>query len=318
MLLHWIFYLIVLSLSVILLCANSAWIFWIAFLFLLAAPLLSLLLSLPGILSRRFTLEAPEETKAGTGFTAAAGCGPSRFLPFPDCRMRLQITEQATGRTTVRRISGIRERTEITEETPCCGVYTVTPAAARCYDALNLFRIPRKTPAAREIVSLPEPVAMEEKYALSDLLPNAFRPKTGGGYSENYDNREYRPGDNVRQIQWKLSRKGDKLIVKEPLEPVRQRVVLAAETPKDAEEMALLLGRVYWLSGVLCEADCPHEVCWMEGNVRRLFPVDGESACEKMIREMCRIRPREAASLTLDGLSADRLYSVSGGEEAAQ
>ena len=67
---------------------------------------------------------------------------------------------------------------------------------------------------------------------LSCDRPAAVRlqAKKGGGFSEFHENREYRPGDSVRDIHWKLSGKTDKLIVRQAMEPVQRRLVLAVET----------------------------------------------------------------------------------------
>ncbi|MBR2633811.1 MAG: DUF58 domain-containing protein, partial [Lentisphaeria bacterium] len=43
------------------------------------------------------------------------------------------------------------------------------------------------------------------------------RPKPGGGYGENYEIRQYRPGDNLNQIHWKLSAKVGDLMLREPM-----------------------------------------------------------------------------------------------------
>lgn len=315
---HWILYLAVTVLAVLLLCANSAWVFWILLLVLLALPLFSLLCSLPGMLSLKVYMTVPEETRRGMPVSVTLSTKLPGWLPHPACRMKLSVRSSADGITVKRTVYDIDTRGSLLElPAEHCGILTVTPLKVCVFDALGLFRLPRRLPAARTVTVLPEPVGMDAKYSFEELLPNNFKPKSGGGFSETYDNREYRPGDNIRQIQWKLSCKSDKLIVKEPLEPVRQRIVLAARTPANADELDLLLGRVLWLSKRLCELELPHEICRLENTTRLLSEVVSEADCERVIRELCRIVPG-SPELTLEGITADRVYAVSGGEEAEQ
>ena len=82
-----------------------------------------------------------------------------------------------------------------------------------------------------------------------------LKPKHGGGYAEEHELREYRPGDMVNSIHWKLSSKTDKVIVREPLtsQDARIYIVVAGQSKK-------ALGNARYISENLCELEQEHEL----------------------------------------------------------
>ena len=96
-----------------------------------------------------------------------------------------------------------------------------------------------------------------------------LKPKYGGGFSEEHDLREYRPGDTVNSIHWKLSSKTDKVIVREPLENANKDVFLVlSRIGKEDRGLEIL----YWLSLELCQREIPHILV-----ADTLYEVNGES-----------------------------------------
>ena len=64
--------------------------------------------------------------------------------------------------------------------------------------------------------------------------------KPGQDLSETFQIREYRPGDSIRQMHWKLTQKLDRPIVRDPSLPITRSVLLlwertAAEPEAPAE-----------------------------------------------------------------------------------
>jgi len=57
--------------------------------------------------------------------------------------------------------------------------------------------------------------------------------RKGTDYSEIFDLRDYRSGDDVRAIHWKLSGKLDRLVVKEASDPTRYQVVLMPDLGRE-------------------------------------------------------------------------------------
>ena len=69
----------------------------------------------------------------------------------------------------------------------------------------------------------------------------------GGGFSEIHDLREYRPGDSLHEIHWKLSAKTDKLIVREAEEPDLGLVVLSFDFSGTRTQLDSTLRQLLWL-----------------------------------------------------------------------
>lgn len=112
-----------------------------------------------------------------------------------------------------------------------CGPADLPCHRARVYDALGLVGLPLQLPTACSIAVEPEPLEPAELPNLSQFQYRSYHPKPGGGFSEIHDLREYRPGDSLHEIHWKLSAKTDKLIVREAEEPDRGLIVLSFDFP---------------------------------------------------------------------------------------
>lgn len=90
--------------------------------------------------------------------------------------------------------------------------------------------------------------------------------RPGSDPSETFSIREYRPGDPIRQIHWKLSTKTDHLMLREVGLPVNEETLFLLETScrevpnsgaMDAAVTALLS-----TSQALTTESIPHQVCW--------------------------------------------------------
>lgn len=152
------------------------------------------------------------------------------------------------------------------------GKLSVSLDGVRTTDLLGLFS--RKLPAAAEgTVIVPpvlRPVALElaeSADALADAQAYSAQ-KPGYDPSETFRIREYMPGDPIRQIHWKLSRKTDTLLVRDLGLPVADRMLLLLETtalpgteisPTDAD---VLLDLLFSVSAALVTMEIPHTVGW--------------------------------------------------------
>ena len=134
-------------------------------------------------------------------------------------------------------------------------------------------------------------------------MEGGWKPRPGGGPGEDYDLREYRPGDLLRSVHWKLSSKRDELVVRETLEPRRSVLLLTADHFGPAEEVDAVLDRLQALSRLLLEKEAPHVVAWAHpasGEVST-FRVDGEGSLRACLEAfLLQQAPREGRSI-LDG-----------------
>ena len=220
-------------------------------LFAVTFPLLSLALSLPAMLQFRGEIEAPDRAAMGEEIHAALW-GLSH-LPQPRFLGRLTRTDLITG---------VSQRHDPKHPLPTghCGAFRLTVPRLRVCDYLGLFALPVPPAQPRVVVVRPDPVAMAELPDLSRCVPRAWTPKPGGGFAENHELRLYRPGDNLNQVHWKLSAKTGRLILREPMEPVSDRLVLTMDLTGTPAEIDRKFGRLLWLSRQLLQQQRPHEI----------------------------------------------------------
>ena len=291
----------VLILSVVFYFASNidpfeSWHSWILLALVLALPLLSLLVSLPAMLSCRLEASMAETVEQGTKAGLHLRLSAWRLLPLPEVQIRLNL--RTRDREKDMRFLGrlTREDGVMALPTDECGFLSAEFCRGRVCDALGLFRVPMRLPTLPPMAILPPERRPEPMPRLEQLLQQQMKAKPGGGAAEQHDHRGYRPGDPVKDIHWKLSLKTDELIVREALEPVRRHIVLALRTPHGAEARAETLGGFRWLSRWLLENDVTHTAVWMEGEELRERAIDSEEDMLAAPRAACLV-PESSAKL---------------------
>ena len=275
-----------LSFLLYLLLLGCVWLFRMAYIgwfgpYLLACmiwiPLVLVLLSLPSMLRLRMTLEAPPTvTRNAEGHLTLYFGNPS-LLPLRRVSVWLEVENRFTGEVTKNRFQYLGLSSSIGElplPTGFCGQLQCRLAKVECRDLLGLFAIRRKCPSPVICTVLPESKGPAVPPDLEAALNTAvqLKPKYGGGYSEEHDLREYRPGDTVNSIHWKLSSKTDEVIVREPLISANQDVfVVLGRIGKEDRGLEVLS----WLSLELCGREIPHTIV-----ADTLYDVGNESEME--------------------------------------
>lgn len=242
-------------------------------------PILSLLLALPGALGLRLELtgEGAEAPRGDAGQWRLRVARP-RFWPVSRLDLRLELGNDLTGWTRRERLTeagpGAEER-QIPVQADHCGRATCRVTRARALDCMGLFAIPVRLPPPAVLLVLP--VAVPEAELPAVELPEAPEAPAGNSLVPNgdYELRDYRAGDPLRSIHWKLSSKRDELVVREWRGENRPRVVLAVDRFGTPEELDRVLDRLYTLSVGLLDRDCPHMVRWQaEGTLRSAAVAD--------------------------------------------
>ena len=276
---------------------------------LLAAPLLVFLLSMPSIFSVRLKSACPESTEQGKDCEAQLSFH-SR-IPFTLGQVKLRIVTENL-------FSGDSELTEIsylnlTEEsllfslpTDVCGKLVLHLTRWSCSDLLGFFFIRKRLPEAVSCTVLPPPAPPQDSFHLDEALNSepVLKPKPGGGAAEDYDLREYRPGDMLNSIHWKLSSKTDKLIVREALIPENSDIFLVLQNDAD---VTAGLGILRWLSEELSRRELPHYIV-----SRELFFISNERNSLLALTEILSSPP--SAPCSFDSSKARCVLTVSNGE----
>ena len=101
----------------------------------------------------------------------------------------------------------------------------------------------------------------KEGFDMESFRYSGSRP--GDDPGETFDIREYREGDSIRQIHWKLTGKMDRLIIREKSFPVDDTVLILAEAflpekdPSTAQTLAEVFAAVlssFMEQGISCQA----------------------------------------------------------------
>jgi len=258
--------------------AYQQWLSWLLLMGLLGLPwlslLVSLLVSLPMLLSFRGELRLPGTINLGDRATAAL-TGRAKYLVLPFSG-RLDLCRCITGETWRYANSG-----PVPAEH--CGCILVQPEKVFVYDALGLFRFRVRNLEAGRITVRPRPVSMGKLPELERFLARSWRPKPGGGYSELHEMRLYRPGDSLNQIHWKLTAKTGKLTIREPQEPNLGLVLLTLDICGTGEVLDRKFGQLLWLGSYLLERKIPFEIRAMTGDGVFCAPVSGKTDLEQAL-----------------------------------
>ncbi len=269
-----------------LLALGAAWLFRLSYrgwfglylpLAMITVPILVLALSLPAMLSVRIKAETRSYITRGTEGELELHFSSARLLPVGSVKVLIQIENRFAGE--VYKIPviyyGLGTSTQrIPLPTDLCGQLCIRVQRWECRDLLGLFRLRRKTPEEVFCTVLPPAVEPEQPVDLEAALKTATRlkPKYGGGFSEEHDLRDYRPGDMSNSIHWKLSSKADKLIVREALEQENKEIFLVLNQVGQHDRGLEVL---YWLSLELCRRELPHRIV---ANTLYLVGNESESA----------------------------------------
>ena len=220
----------------------------------IALPLLSLALSLPGMTGCRLELSAaPAALERGEDGAWQISAAVRGGLPLARLTLRLREENLLTGSRESWRLvlTGVARRRPVKLPAGCghCGLLELRVRRARVYDLLGLFSLPAAVPEPARLLCRPVPAAVEPP-----VIPEGLGPRPSplsaarAGPGEDYDLREYRPGDPMRSVHWKLSSKWDELIVRERGEAASPLPALTLDRFGTPEELDGLLGRLLGLS----------------------------------------------------------------------
>lgn len=150
------------------------------------------------------------------------------------------------------------------------GNYEIILKSLRVYDFTGLFYGRVKVAKAKVIQIMPKfidvPVTLTEAtmnfYGESDIYEDE---RAGHDNSELFQVREFKAGDRLQNIHWKMSAKQDDLMVKEQAMPKSCPVVLFLDYKgykKHNKNMIAFMQAAFSISFSLMDAGCNHYVTW--------------------------------------------------------
>lgn len=252
-----ILYVLALTGSAVFYFAYQRWFSWILLLTVLLFPWLSLMLSLGSML--RLKLEPAAAHRITLGSAEILRLKVNTAGIQPPLRSKIRITKPLTGESWILRPGDPLP-------TGHCGGLLAELLRPRAYDYLGLFSIKIRKTDPNVFLVMPQIANMDIPPDLSRYLARSWKPKAGGGYAENHEIRIYRPGDSLNQVHWKLSAKVGDLMLREPMEPEREPMLLTMDISGTPEELDLKFGRLLGLGNWFSQQRIPFELRALTGS----------------------------------------------------
>lgn len=203
---------------------------------------------------------------------------------FATCMSRVKLTiqnellQQEQIRTFFMMASHSGQTVEEVISSEYCGMLRCSIADLRIYDALGLFSFRKKAESSYLVAVLPSvyPLMAINSEILQDIQNNiTSRTMKGNDPSEIMDVREYKDGDRLARIHWKLSDKYDQLMVKDFGDPISNDVLLLFDlNGNNSEEISGLLDAIYSISNFLIKNQITYEMEWYDSLHERLVHTD--------------------------------------------
>lgn len=296
-----------LSSCIVFYLAYRQWFAWFALVCVLCLPIVALLTSLPAML--RLKLKAKYPPFISVGAQQVVRFVPECQLPIPPYRYQLRVT---------RAISGEEWKLKDGKNFPAehCGKLLCKLEKARVYDYLGLFWLRIQKKSAMPLFVRPVPVAMQHVPNLEQFVASSWRPKPGGGFSEHHEMRQYIPGDKLNQVHWKLTAKTGEIIVREPMEPERNRVLIEMELRGTPDQLDQKFGQLLWLSDHLLEIGMKHELRVLTGDGVQRRSVESTEDLEAAVDYLLG-QKMASADRAMEAVAAAWCCRIGGGEDEA-
>ena len=227
--------------------------FWISrYIFVLIIMMIpfDLLLSLPGMLTKRVALSLPRVMEQGAQGAVVITTYQQKWFPAGRIKAKLRVSgDDFSAKRSILCSPDRDSKYELDIDSSHSGVSVFEIKRIRTTSLFGLFATPIRVNRRAVALILPAPIKPPNIVSLPRGV--ILRPKPGGGFSEDSELRPYRPGDPIRTIHWKLSAKHDSIIVREPLAPPAQSRLIIIERWNGARERDITLGRFRWLSDYL-------------------------------------------------------------------
>lgn len=151
------------------------------------------------------------------------------------------------------------------------GILTVTLEKIEIYGLLGCLKKTITIEKSREIMVLPNTFEMNLKlrpiYCMNEEGEKTMMSRNGYDASVYHGVREFREGDSIKHIHWKLTGKADEYVVKELGVPAIMRPVLYMETNVQKQNPAMVdaMVEVYIsLSQQMVQEGYQHILCWYD------------------------------------------------------
>ena len=244
------------------------WISWYLFVIAVAIPLFSAAVSLYPMLRAKPSI-VMNERLSHKGKEYIRCCCTSAEPVFghpPRCTMLIRVSYLAAEHSAdYEAVLSAGEPMYIRVNTIHCSAVKVECRKAYALDYLGVFRLRLRPPATLTGVIMPAPV-MDGDRVEKTTTGEIMQPENGRAQRsrELYELREYREGDSLRDIHWKMTAKTGRMIVREAEQVAEERTAVTFDLLENLTENDRLMELVLGVSEELRGAGCEHSLVWYD------------------------------------------------------
>lgn len=262
-------YIAVLAISFSFAVFYYAWFSNFLLIVVLCLPVLSLLCSLPFMIYsavKGFSLYASKVIYAGDDVVINLAANNRNGLFCPLIKVLVYSKNSFCGKSkkTAFKYSGMINKPvniPLSKIGKDCGLVETQTRWLKIYDMLGIFFIPVRFNTAAEILVIPKTANCSEEVLTGKQAIIGYKKKAGGGFSDDYEIREYRDGDNLRNVHWKLSAKNDDLMVREPSLPIYKNFKIMLMLGDNTENNNKVLAKFAGVCKNAIKNEIPCTVC---------------------------------------------------------
>lgn len=249
---------------------------FILLVFLLIMPLLLfIILMIQSAMLKIYVEHTSDTAERGKPETIRIHLENRCFLPVTSCKVTLRykccfppdkpLSEKYSLTVPVAPLSS-KEILNINFTPQHCGYMDISSKSAVISDLIGLTFIRKKLRYGNKIIVLPNisPFGkdMEKSFAYDTESDTFSDIRPGDDPSEIFELREYRGGDRMNRIHWKLSSRGEDLIVKELSEPISSKILILCDkgSCRNSEETDKILDIAATLSNFMIHTQTVHSI----------------------------------------------------------
>lgn len=310
------------------LCLIGALVFFLFSLSWVALFLLVILISVPMLLlfvSRltahrlSMSLKLPSTGEKNTKLTCYLQVSNPSLVPHTPLLSRIRCENLLTGDllTSEALFSvGARSKGEVAFELEdhFCGTLSVSLEHIKAYDPFGLWAWRFNHIPSGVVCVLPQTfaprIALQQNLSHNIEADEYAQERPGTDPSDTFAIREYRPGDSLNRMHWKLTWKFDEMMIREPGLPVQHSFLVLLETtlrPGEESPTPQVLDAKMEIAVSLCQAlvdeDISFELAWFDHDEQTLIHkhISDASELSGLLSKLmsARTKPHECTTMTL-------------------
>lgn len=227
------------------------WFSWFLLLLTLCIPFVSLIISLPFMISNAMNgiiVFTNDKININDDFYIGIAGRKNPTIFCPQLKIKLKAKNKFANTEQKIRIAygGSLKKPfykKMNKLSCHCGVIEADAKYCKIYDLMGIFFIPVRINCNIKCTVMPVSKKPDKLPDCDKITILGYKPKSGGGFSDFYELRQYQNGDSLKNIHWKLSSKYDDLIVREPSVPIYKQFAVKIELTSDCSDNDSILAR---------------------------------------------------------------------------